>query len=64
LSIYPNYEKENFQKQINIYKILWFVIVYNFEMDKISKNEQKSNVDSRFPAAERYLNDIKNLLEN
>jgi Ser/Thr protein kinase RdoA (MazF antagonist) len=49
--------------RIVIYKILWFMLVYAFEMDKIRKAEQNITVDSRFPAADKYLQDIEKNLE-
>ncbi|MHA1338700.1 MAG: aminoglycoside phosphotransferase family protein [Promethearchaeota archaeon] len=63
LSIQPKYTRENLQTRINIYKMLWFILVYNFEMDKILKNEQNADVDARFPSAMKYLDEIKKILD-
>ena len=50
------------QQKIDIYKMLWFVLVYNFEMDKVMKNELNDDVDQRFPAADKYLAEMKKIL--
>ena len=49
---------------IALYKLLWFLVVFDFEMDKIRKNEQNLNVDKRFPAAEKYLPAIRDIVKN
>jgi aminoglycoside phosphotransferase (APT) family kinase protein len=68
-SFYEGYARHfpirtDFKIKIQIYKMLWFMLVYAFEMDKISKNEQNRSVDSRFPAAEKYIGEIRNLLDD
>ena len=52
-----------FKKKIEIFSLLWFLKVYNFEMDKVRKKEQVSYVDQRFPPPEVYLGEIKKVLE-
>ncbi|MFX0103584.1 MAG: phosphotransferase family protein [Candidatus Hodarchaeota archaeon] len=53
---------KDFQKRVNLYKMAWFILVFNFEMDKIMKNEGNVTVDKRFPSAEKYITDIKQIL--
>lgn len=53
---------ETFEKKIEIYSLLWFLKVYNFEIDKMKKEEQNKMVDERFPPVERYKNEIKKIL--
>ncbi len=53
---------DNFQARVDLYTMAWFVLVFNFEMDKIGKNEQNLAVDRRFPAADKYINEISELL--
>lgn len=53
---------DEFQTKIKTYKMLWFMVVFNFECDKVRKQELNSRVDMRFPAAEKYLADIESLL--
>lgn len=62
LKIQKIYSREQLQQQIDIYKMLWFILVFNFEMDKILKNEKNISVDARFPAAEKYLAEIESIL--
>lgn len=62
LKIQKSYSREELQQQIDIYKMLWFILVFNFEMDKILKNEKNISVDARFPAAEKYLAEIESIL--
>lgn len=49
---------------ISLYKLLWFMLVFAFEMDKVAKNERNLQVDARFPAAEKYLIQIKELVKD
>ncbi len=51
-------------KKIKIYKVLWFVLVFAFEMDKVSKNELKKDVDQRFPSAEKYIKEIAKIVRD
>jgi len=53
---------DNFRNLLQIYQLLWFCLVFNFETDKIKKAELNAAVDSRFPAAEEYLSAIRSLL--
>jgi aminoglycoside phosphotransferase (APT) family kinase protein len=55
---------KDFKLQIKIYKLLWFMLVYAFEMDKVKKQEINTTVDARFPAAEKYITEIENLLKS
>ena len=64
MKIHKDIDKKEFQTKINIYKMLWFILVYNFEMDKVSKNELNTTVDSRFPAAEIYITEIMKVLND
>jgi len=52
-----------FKKKIEIFSLVWFLKVYNFEMDKIRKGEQISFVDQRFPPPDVYLGEIKKILQ-
>nr|MDO8113326.1 aminoglycoside phosphotransferase family protein [Candidatus Sigynarchaeota archaeon] len=52
----------DFQAKVDLLKTSWFVLVFDFEMDKIMKNERNITVDQRFPAAEKYLDEIKKIL--
>ncbi len=52
----------NFLSLLSVYKLLWFILVFCFEMDKIKKYEQNLAVDSRFPAAQEYLSAIQTLV--
>jgi len=52
---------KDFLARVNVYKAQWFLLVYNFEMDKITKNERNITVDNRFPAAEKYIEEIKKI---
>ena len=49
---------------ISLYKLLWFMLVFGFEMDKMLKNETNATVDARFPTTEVYLDQIKTIVEN
>jgi hypothetical protein len=51
-----------FRQAIAVYKCLWFILVFNFEMDKVRKQEQRAEVDRRFPAAEIYLPEIEKIV--
>ena len=53
----------DFQSKVDLYKMAWFVLVFNFEMDKMLKNEQNVTVDNRFPSADKYIQEIKTILE-
>ncbi len=53
---------DNFVSLLSIYKLLWFILVFCFEMDKVKKSEQNLAVDSRFPAAQEYLGAIQSLV--
>ncbi|MFO8017205.1 MAG: dihydrodipicolinate synthase family protein [Promethearchaeia archaeon] len=53
---------ETFEKKIEIYSLLWFLKVYNFEMDKMQKGKQGKIIDKRFPPPEQYINEIKKIL--
>ncbi len=53
---------DNFLALLDIYQLLWFILVFCFEMDKIKKSEQNLAVDSRFPAAQEYLSAIQTLV--
>ncbi len=66
-SFFRGYSKEtalpdNYEQLIKIYQLLWFILVFCFEMDKIKKSEQNLAVDSRFPAAQEYLSAIQTLV--
>ncbi len=66
-AFYRGYEKtatitNSMRKGIDIYKCLWFILVFNFEMDKIRKSELNASVDARFPSAEKYITEIKKLI--
>ncbi len=54
---------KEFEKKIEFYSLLWFLKVYNFEMDKIHRGEQIISVDQRFPPPEVYLREIKKNLK-
>ncbi|MBD3353768.1 MAG: phosphotransferase, partial [Candidatus Lokiarchaeota archaeon] len=62
-SIHKDVSQSDLQERINIYKMLWFILVYNFEMDKVLKNERNVEVDRRFPAADKYLAEIEKVLK-
>ena len=51
------------KNKIGIYKVLWFILVYAFEMDKLSKGETNQDVDQRFPSAEKYITEIERILQ-
>lgn len=53
---------KDLKAQIQIYKLLWFMLVYAFEMDKVKKQEVNATVDARFPAAEKYLPEIQKII--
>ncbi len=53
---------DNFDQLVEIYKLLWFILVFCFEMDKKKKSELNMAVDSRFPAAQEYLDAIQTLV--
>jgi aminoglycoside phosphotransferase (APT) family kinase protein len=53
---------ETFEDLLQIYELLWLVLVHNFEIDKIKKVEQNAMVDARFPAVDEYLVAIQALL--
>src|SRR5271157_114315 len=53
----------DFQARIDLLKMCWFILVIAFEMDKILKNELNVTVDSRFPAVQEYINEIKKILK-
>jgi hypothetical protein len=55
---------EDLKAGIALYKLLWFMLVYGFEMDKIQKNETNAKVDARFPSAEVYLDQIKQIVQD
>ncbi len=52
---------KDFLARVNVYKAQWFLLVYNFEMTKVAMNEQNITVDKRFPAAEKYIEEIKKI---
>jgi aminoglycoside phosphotransferase (APT) family kinase protein len=52
---------KDFLARVNVYKAQWFLLVHNFEMSKIAKNELNATVDKRFPAAEKYIEEIKKI---
>ena len=54
--------KSEMKTKIKVYKVLWFVLVYAFEMDKITKNEANIKVDERFPSAQIYIDEIEKIL--
>ncbi|NMC06980.1 MAG: aminoglycoside phosphotransferase family protein [Candidatus Lokiarchaeota archaeon] len=53
---------KDFLARVDVYKSSWFLLVYNFEMSKIAKNEANITVDKRFPAAEKYIEEIKRIV--
>ncbi|MHA1680791.1 MAG: phosphotransferase family protein [Promethearchaeota archaeon] len=53
----------DFQDKVNLYKMQWFILVFNFEMDKVAKSEQNITVDSRFPGADQYLGEINKIID-
>ncbi|GAB4305106.1 MAG: hypothetical protein Kow0069_00410 [Promethearchaeota archaeon] len=63
------YEREGhrvdaeFWRKVDACRLLWFMVVYNFEVDKVRKSEQNPDVDERFPAAKVYLEEIAKLVE-
>ncbi len=68
-AFYEGYVKEygqqidsDFKKRIDLFSLLWFLKIYNFELEKIQKREQLISVDQRFPSPEIYLKEIKNIL--
>ncbi len=66
-AFYRGYEKitpitNSMKKGIDVYKCLWFILVFNFEKDKIRKSELNASVDARFPTAEKYIAEIKKLI--
>ncbi|MHA1792789.1 MAG: phosphotransferase family protein [Promethearchaeota archaeon] len=62
---YKKYQSidSTFQQRVDLYKMQWFILVFNFEMDKIMKQEQNLTVDKRFPDAEKYIDEMKKILE-
>jgi len=62
VNIYKDKIDKEFLKKTEIYKVLWLLKVYNFEMDKIKKGEKFEFVDIRFPSAKTYLNEIKRII--
>ncbi|MEX2680227.1 MAG: phosphotransferase family protein [Candidatus Sigynarchaeota archaeon] len=64
LSGYQNHHRvdKDFLARVDIYKASWFLLVYNFEMSKIAMNEQNITVDKRFPAAEKYIEEIMRIV--
>ena len=46
-------------KKVELYSLLWYMKVYNFEMEKIRNSEQNLMVDSRFPSFDIYINEMK-----
>lgn len=54
--------EEDYQKTVNFYKMQWLILVFNFEMSKVSKNELNEAVDQRFPAAEKYIDEMRAIL--
>jgi aminoglycoside phosphotransferase (APT) family kinase protein len=63
LAVHPKLNRKSLQNQVDVYKLLWFILVYNFEMDKLKKNELNTAVDQRFPSADKYLPDISDILK-
>ncbi|MBD3186811.1 phosphotransferase [Candidatus Bathyarchaeota archaeon] len=53
----------DFQKKVDLYKMQWFILVFNIEMDKILKREKNATVDSRFPSAGQYIEEITKILD-
>jgi aminoglycoside phosphotransferase (APT) family kinase protein len=53
---------KDFLARVNVYKAQWFLLVHNFEMTKVAMNEQNITVDKRFPAAEKYIEEIKKIV--
>nr|MDO8083749.1 aminoglycoside phosphotransferase family protein [Candidatus Sigynarchaeum springense] len=53
---------KDFLARVDVYKASWFLLVHNFEMSKIAMNEQNITVDKRFPAAEKYIEEIKRIV--
>ena len=67
-SFMKGYEKiqhlpADFQARVELLKMCWFLLVIDFEMDKIMKNELNETVDNRFPAVQVYIDEIKKILE-
>lgn len=54
---------KNIKQKTEVYSLLWFLKVYNFEREKIRHSEQKAMVDKKFPTADSYLFEIKRILE-
>ena len=54
---------KDFKKRIEFFSLLWFLKVYNFEVDKIRKGEQLVPADKRFPPKDVYIYEIKKILE-
>ena len=68
-AFYKGYTKQcqqpidsDFKKRIEIYSLLWFLKVYNFEIEKVKRGEQNLLVDQRFPTATTYVEEIKKIL--
>ncbi|MHA1369146.1 MAG: phosphotransferase family protein [Promethearchaeota archaeon] len=63
---YKKHQKiaDDFQSKVDLYKVAWFILVFNFETDKILKNERNKEVDSRFPSAEKYIQEIKQIIKD
>lgn len=53
---------KDFLARVDVYKAAWFLLVHNFEMDKVARNERNVTVDERFPAAEKYIEEIERIL--
>ncbi|MHA1733293.1 MAG: phosphotransferase family protein [Promethearchaeota archaeon] len=51
-----------FLKQIESLELLWLMLVYNFEEDKLRRAEQNATVDARFPASGTYLREIERIV--
>jgi 4-hydroxy-tetrahydrodipicolinate synthase len=54
---------KDFKKKIELFSILWFLKVYNFEVNKNRKGEQLLFIDKRFPHKDEYLNEILKIIE-
>lgn len=54
----------DFTEKVTLYTAAWFLLVYNFEMDKVAKQERNQVVDARFPAADVYLNEIRAIVND
>jgi len=63
-NLYERPIDSDFKKRIEIYSLLWFIKVYNFEIEKIKRGEKNILEDQRFPTATTYVEEIMRILNS